>query len=66
MSYLVVACRRCAGRRVVSLKGRSVPGSVRCPYCGSRIVVKESPFALFSSFGEAREYALRGRGVRRR
>lgn len=60
LSYLVVTCKRCARRRVLSLKGRGVPRSTRCPYCGNLIVVRESHFALFDDYGRARDYALRG------
>jgi len=60
VSYLVVTCKRCARRKVLSLKGKGIPRSTRCPYCGNLIVIKDSHFALFNDYGEARGYALRG------
>jgi len=60
VSYLVVTCKRCARRKIVSLKGRNIPRSTKCPYCGALIVIKESHFALFDDYEGARGYVLRG------
>lgn len=61
MSYLVATCRKCSGRKILSLKGRSIPSTTKCPYCGSTIRLKEAHFLLFNDYSQAREYWLKGK-----
>lgn len=58
--YLGVTCKRCGRRFGKSLVGRSMYKVVACPYCGHRVDVRESHFALFSTANELRAWIARG------
>ncbi|MEM1690035.1 MAG: hypothetical protein QW794_00465 [Thermosphaera sp.] len=60
MSYLVVSCKHCSGRKIISLKGRFLPYFTRCPYCGVWINLRETHFAIFDDYRRARDYWLKG------
>ena len=60
MSYLVVTCKRCGRRKILSLKGRPIPRVTACPYCSYRISVKDAHFVVFNDYEKARSYWLQG------